>query len=416
MRKPASRLYLANTEALKSPAVYERAMEMVSPERREKTRKLHMEKDRRLSLGAGLLLQQALADYLGQMEDRNSIFAKSVGIPKDPVSGKIAAPRELEEEKAAAFRNMEEKAAELRDMEKKAAEMIGRPGQGRTEGSEDPEQKMLAEFRHQWQEKEKGSEDLELKKAAGLRNQWQEKTAESGNSEKEKMAEIRDPGHATRRGASYDLQFSYGEKGKPYLQGEGMPFFNCSHAGDLVLCAVSDREIGCDIEVCGKSGAKIAKRFFQPAEQQWIQAADPKEQPGIFCELWTRKESFLKACGQGLSLPMNSFSVLTEEEKLLLAGQSDTENDRNLKENIVSEESRRSVSVTAFSTEKRSSSFEKYAARRNPSAAEIPYQGMTYYCRNLSVGEGYRAAVCGLDPALREEDLPVHVCELIFRV
>ena len=53
---------------------------------------------------------------------------------------------------------------------------------------------------------------------------------------------------------------------------------------------------------------QVAKRFFTPVEQEWLSKRPAEE----FFRLWTRKESFTKALGKGLTLPLDSFSALDE--------------------------------------------------------------------------------------------------------
>lgn len=105
-----------------------------------------------------------------------------------------------------------------------------------------------------------------------------------------------------------------GVHGKPYLVGHEDLFFNLSHAGKYVLCAISDKEIGCDIEGIDPSiDLAVADRFFAPEESAWIRAAEArKEQVDRFFRLWTLKESLMKATGQGFSLSPRSFSFAME--------------------------------------------------------------------------------------------------------
>jgi 4'-phosphopantetheinyl transferase len=106
------------------------------------------------------------------------------------------------------------------------------------------------------------------------------------------------------------LEFSYGEHGKPYLTGEG-PRFNLSHSGPVALFAFSSSaEVGVDVELVERSVTlDIAERFFSPSEVQSLRAVPGPLQPHAFLACWTRKEAFIKARGDGLTLPLNSFDV-----------------------------------------------------------------------------------------------------------
>ncbi len=107
------------------------------------------------------------------------------------------------------------------------------------------------------------------------------------------------------------VRFRYGAFDKPLLDGPG-PWFNLSHSGALALYAFSSAaEIGVDIELerADFSRERIAERFFSPAEVAVLRALPVDEQPRAFLRCWTRKEAFVKARGDGLSLALDSFDV-----------------------------------------------------------------------------------------------------------
>lgn len=110
--------------------------------------------------------------------------------------------------------------------------------------------------------------------------------------------------------------------GKPYLEGNPL-YFNLSHSGDYALCAISSAPVGCDIEASATPDLRLAQRFFCPEENQWIQAGQNKaQQDHRFYRLWTLKESFVKATGQGLQLPLNAFCFNFSTEVPILQGQN----------------------------------------------------------------------------------------------
>jgi len=108
-----------------------------------------------------------------------------------------------------------------------------------------------------------------------------------------------------------ELRFDYGAFDKPALRGAG-PQFNVSHSGALALFAFSaDTEVGVDVELDDGDFAKerIAERFFSKAEVHVLRSLPELVQPHAFLACWTRKEAFIKARGDGLSLALDSFDV-----------------------------------------------------------------------------------------------------------
>jgi 4'-phosphopantetheinyl transferase len=108
-----------------------------------------------------------------------------------------------------------------------------------------------------------------------------------------------------------DIEFSYGEHGKPFLACPG-PWFNLAHSGPVAMFAFSSTaEVGIDVELADADFAsgRIAERFFAPSEVQRLRSLPMALQPRAFLECWTRKEAFIKARGEGLSLPLDSFAV-----------------------------------------------------------------------------------------------------------
>jgi 4'-phosphopantetheinyl transferase len=112
-----------------------------------------------------------------------------------------------------------------------------------------------------------------------------------------------------------DVSFAYGPHGKPALArlaGERVSF-NVSHSDELALIAVASGEIalGVDVEAIRSipDGDDIARRFFAPAEVARMTVLEPATREGAFFRCWTRKEAYLKALGDGLAKPLDSFEV-----------------------------------------------------------------------------------------------------------
>jgi 4'-phosphopantetheinyl transferase len=108
-----------------------------------------------------------------------------------------------------------------------------------------------------------------------------------------------------------ELTFETGAHGKPSLApGHGTLHFNLSHSGGLAALAVSrDTEMGIDVERIRPFTEDVAERFFAPGEVAALRALPEGEQLDAFYRIWTRKEAFLKATGDGLLRPLDSFEV-----------------------------------------------------------------------------------------------------------
>ena len=117
--------------------------------------------------------------------------------------------------------------------------------------------------------------------------------------------------------------FAFGEQGKPYLPGLPDVHFSLSHSGTRVLCALSGSELGCDVECPRRADLALARRFFHPDETKWLISLSGREQEAAFLRLWTLKESYVKAVGLGLSLPLDAFRILPEGEGFALTRQED---------------------------------------------------------------------------------------------
>lgn len=109
-------------------------------------------------------------------------------------------------------------------------------------------------------------------------------------------------------------EFKKNEYGKPFISNASLTIplrFNLSHADELIVMAVTlDQEIGVDVEYLPRVGKMldIANSFFSPAEVEQLQNLPPEKKMNRFYDLWTLKEAYIKACGMGLSIPLDQFS------------------------------------------------------------------------------------------------------------
>ncbi|HEX6101230.1 MAG TPA: 4'-phosphopantetheinyl transferase superfamily protein [Thermoanaerobaculia bacterium] len=87
--------------------------------------------------------------------------------------------------------------------------------------------------------------------------------------------------------------------------------FNISHTHSMIVLGITkNRELGVDVEniAAREVSIAVADRFFAPQEVRVLNAAPQHEQHYRFFEYWTFKESYIKARGMGLSLPLDKFS------------------------------------------------------------------------------------------------------------
>ncbi len=111
-----------------------------------------------------------------------------------------------------------------------------------------------------------------------------------------------------------EIQFSYGSQGKPALAIPATPplQFNLAHSRNLALYAIArESPVGIDVEYIHRLDdmAQMAARFFSSRENAVFQSLPEKEKPAGFFNCWTRKEAWLKACGDGLTRPLDQFDV-----------------------------------------------------------------------------------------------------------
>jgi len=111
------------------------------------------------------------------------------------------------------------------------------------------------------------------------------------------------------------IEFCYGEYGKPALANQltGQPlYFNVSHSDDVAVYAFSrSRELGVDVEAIADMSDRdeVAAHCFSNQEIRKYKQLDDSDKPLGFFNCWTRKEAFVKALGDGLQCPLNSFDV-----------------------------------------------------------------------------------------------------------
>jgi 4'-phosphopantetheinyl transferase len=134
-----------------------------------------------------------------------------------------------------------------------------------------------------------------------------------------------------------ELRFTYNEYGKPAVsedQNDRAINFNLSHSGELALYAITKRRgVGIDIEYIREDFAtlEIAEHFFSKDEVRSLKAAPIDQRTKAFFNCWSRKESYIKAIGMGVSFPLDGFTVSlapNEAPALLNVGSDESEPSR----------------------------------------------------------------------------------------
>ena len=103
------------------------------------------------------------------------------------------------------------------------------------------------------------------------------------------------------------VEFDCGENGKPFLRTCPQIHFNLSHCRRAAACAISDREVGVDVQSVAPVSDAVARRVLTPAEYAQYKASGRPDE--LFCELWTIKECLLKQTGQGIGADLSALSA-----------------------------------------------------------------------------------------------------------
>ena len=146
-----------------------------------------------------------------------------------------------------------------------------------------------------------------------------------------RTGEGQDPSEAARELLVSALENEYGipaaevriekdEKGKPYLEGYSDLYISISHSGPYIAYAFGDKPVGVDTEMwkAHPKWRRIVDKMHLREREAFDRAcggaaSEEAEEPvEAFCDLWVRKESFLKAIGEGLRIPLYAFDT-TEE-------------------------------------------------------------------------------------------------------
>ena len=98
--------------------------------------------------------------------------------------------------------------------------------------------------------------------------------------------------------------------GKPYISSKPL-YFSLAHSGNIAACAVSDNNIGLDVQIEEAPREKIMRRVFSTRESEYVLSATDKNH--AFTEVWTKKESKVKKSGAGIGAMLSIVDILDDE-------------------------------------------------------------------------------------------------------
>ncbi|WP_124066559.1 4'-phosphopantetheinyl transferase superfamily protein [Clostridium sp. E02] len=104
------------------------------------------------------------------------------------------------------------------------------------------------------------------------------------------------------------LSIAKGECGKPYLTDYPHIHYNISHTDGLVVCAIGDDPLGVDVEKIRTHPQEVIRKIMSEQEKQALNQCLEKERDQLFFQIWTLKESYVKAEGCGITVPLAGIS------------------------------------------------------------------------------------------------------------
>ncbi len=105
------------------------------------------------------------------------------------------------------------------------------------------------------------------------------------------------------------LLFSTNKFGKPVIRNHPQSHFNISHSNNWIACILAKHPVGIDVETIQPINLRVVKKILSMSEYESFLSQPKKYQLKYFYTLWTIKESYVKAIGKGLSIPLNSFDI-----------------------------------------------------------------------------------------------------------
>lgn len=122
-----------------------------------------------------------------------------------------------------------------------------------------------------------------------------------------------------KKGVSYtdDTPVIKGRLGKPALAEHPDIRYNLSHANGIAACFISDLECGVDCENVRDFRPNVMKRAFSEKERLLVESATEELRPLMFFRLWTLKEAYVKALGEGIVYPLEKAEFILSDNGIL---------------------------------------------------------------------------------------------------
>lgn len=168
-------------------------------------------------------------------------------------------------------------------------------------------------------------ENLDLKRAYGLVSENRQEKIDFYRFEKDKKLSC--GAYLLLNKLLYDETitepiFKTEKYGKAYISNHENIYFNLSHSGKMVLCAISDKEVGVDVEyIDPEIDLDIAKHYFYNSEYENIMNAENRSEE--FFKYWVLKESYMKYTGLGMNLKLDAFEIIIKDNIKLKNGSPD---------------------------------------------------------------------------------------------
>ncbi|MEP6804699.1 MAG: 4'-phosphopantetheinyl transferase superfamily protein [Flavobacterium sp.] len=118
------------------------------------------------------------------------------------------------------------------------------------------------------------------------------------------------------------LSIKYNKYKKPFFEDDEDVYFNISHSGEMVICAVTNLcDVGIDIEL--RRDIDIEDFQSQMTDNEWLKVSTSFNKMDSFYNYWTQKEAVIKCYGKGLYVPLKSFEIsqniaIIDDEKIFL--------------------------------------------------------------------------------------------------